>query len=64
MNNLDFHLSVVRQRNEEMLREVHALRLAKRLRASRGRRRAPRMLFGAWSRERKLAPADLLAERG
>lgn len=34
MNTLDFDRSVIRERNEEMVREVRALRLRKRMRES------------------------------
>ncbi len=40
MNELDFDRALIRQRNEEMVRQVRIVRLEKRLRTSREHRRA------------------------
>ncbi len=57
MNELDFDRALIRERNEELVREVRAERIAKRLRTNRERRPGVWRLFGVRIREWKLASA-------
>ena len=57
MNELGFGRALIRERNEELVRDVRAERIVKRLRTNRERRPRVWRLFEVRTRERKLPSA-------